>query len=174
MKLQFDVTIDDLIEFHRHFFSTSKSVRRQRRIVIGTVTAISATTIVLTARSLPLNLRLAAAALFAVFFPLMLRLIHTKSLDRSVRSLLAESGTEGVVGRHTLVADESGLTEETSVNETRHAWSAVQRIDETDDYVFIFISSLQAHTIPRCRVAAGDLDELVRFSRTMIARHAMD
>jgi|GEM_PF-2033115 len=172
MKLQFDVTLDDLVEFQRHFYTTSKPLRRQQSWIIIGLSAFAVATSLLVNSTLPVELRLVIAALFIVPLPLFFRLVMPLALRFGIRRLLNEDSAGGMLGRRDLTADEDGLTEITDVNETRHRWPAITQVDETDTHDYLFISALQAHVIPKDRIFSGNLDEFLQFAREMVARHA--
>lgn len=56
---------------------------------------------------------------------------------------------EGVLGEHLIRFEEDFLVEITDVNQTNHSWKGVDRIEENQDYIFIFTSPLNAHIIPK-------------------------
>ncbi len=52
-------------------------------------------------------------------------------------------------GKHTIVLQEKELVESSDAGHTNTWWSAVERVDQNDDYVFIFTSANAAHVIPK-------------------------
>jgi hypothetical protein len=58
-------------------------------------------------------------------------------------------GKNGMTGLHELTVDPTGLLEKTDINETKHTWAAISRIDQTKDYILLFIGSPKAHLIPK-------------------------
>ncbi len=56
---------------------------------------------------------------------------------------------DGVLGEHLIKLKENYLVEVTDVNETQNSWKGVDRIEENDDYIFIYISPMNAHIIPK-------------------------
>ena len=83
--------------------------------------------------------------------------------------MLLSGSTEGVLGNHELELNEQSLVERTSVNEMRHALSAIDKIEETAEYAFVFISAVQAHIIPKRRVAVDQADQFVSVLRQAVA-----
>lgn len=56
---------------------------------------------------------------------------------------------DGVLGEHTIEIKENFLIETTDVNQTQHSWKGVDRIEENENYIFIYISPVNAHIIPK-------------------------
>ena len=67
--------------------------------------------------------------------------------------------------------DNDYLAEITDVNENRHSWKGVDRIEENQDYIFIFTSPSNAHIIPKrffnsLKNAANFTDEAKRLQES--------
>ena len=80
-----------------------------------------------------------------------------------------QNGLEGVLCEHTITIGPDGVVETTAVNEGRHSWRGIHRIDTTDEHIFISIQANQAHTIPRR--AFSSPEEAALFYRTAKAYH---
>jgi len=78
-------------------------------------------------------------------FPLLQR----RTTAGQLRRLARERGGLGAEGPVRLSVDESGIREERTGTTTVVGWEAVERIDETDDYAFVFSSPLEAMILPR-------------------------
>lgn len=79
------------------------------------------------------------------------------------------SGLNGILGEHTITIDPEGLTESTSVNEGRHSWRGVHRVDSTSEHILIYIQPTMAHVIPRRAFAAPEQADL--FFQTAAGFH---
>lgn len=55
----------------------------------------------------------------------------------------------GVNGQHLIVLEENGFREITDVNNSFHSWQSVTKVIDTAEHLFIYISSNQAHIIPK-------------------------
>lgn len=67
-----------------------------------------------------------------------------------------------VIGRkglleHTVTFDSETITEQTSQDATVSRWSGVHKVGRTQDLVFIYLTPVTAHVIPR-RAVTGDWD----------------
>ena len=94
------------------------------------------------------KLSLCAIALPAAF--LFQWCVERWVMRRLLRQLLKdERPGRGALGPHRVVLSDYGVTESTSVNETRTAWAGVDRVEQNPDYIFIYTSPAAAHVIPR-------------------------
>jgi len=60
-----------------------------------------------------------------------------------------------------LSLDDQGMRSATGTMTQTVAYASLPRIDETPDYVFIFLSKLMAVPIPKAKVAGGDLGQFL-------------
>lgn len=70
-------------------------------------------------------------------------------IKREAKKLYSKGENKGFIGKHVMTLAPDELTETTEVNETKQKWSGVEKIVENDDYIFIYISALNAHIIPK-------------------------
>jgi len=70
-------------------------------------------------------------------------------MSYSVRKLASEGKNKGILGSHTIIISEEGLQEITEVSESRSIWSGIERIEENEEYIFVYIGAYQAHVIPK-------------------------
>lgn len=97
-----------------------------------------------------------------------------KSLDRQTRRMYGEGANKGVLGQHEIEIDASGLWERSEVSETRHAWRGIERIEESDDYAFIYVTSMSAHVIPKQSVTQGDPETFLLHARKLWRTHNVE
>ena len=161
--------MDDILAFHRYHFAHSRTIQNQKYLVIALVSFLVLGASVVVDSDIPTATLLVAGIAFSLLFGVIFHFTFTYSLERQARKLLSEGRTDGMLGTHELEIDTDGLTERTDVNESRQVWSAFDRIEETDDYAFLYISSIQAHVIPKNNVAAGDPDQFIDRVRTLFA-----
>ena len=71
-------------------------------------------------------------------------------IRRFLRQMLKdERPGRGALGRHWVVLSDYGVTESSAVNETRTSWAGVDRVEQSADYIFIYITPASAHVIPK-------------------------
>ncbi|PAB61076.1 YcxB family protein [Anaeromicrobium sediminis] len=74
----------------------------------------------------------------------------------------------GILGKHTIEVSEEGITEKTYYCSRFHIWNSVKNIEMTEEYIFIFLSEIQAYPIPKR--AFKTENEAVKFYNFLI-RH---
>jgi YcxB-like protein len=62
----------------------------------------------------------------------------------------------GVLGEHKICLTEEAMIESTSVNESHNKWTAIERIDENDNYIFITTTSSGTYNIPKRDFSSSD------------------
>lgn len=70
------------------------------------------------------------------------------SIKRKVIRWSASTENAAWLGDHTMEIAEQGIDETTPVGSAHYNWDAIPEIRMTKDYIYIFISSMQAHIIP--------------------------
>lgn len=168
MSVRFELLLDDLLAFYRYYYANSTTVRNQKCFVIAIATVTAFGLSLVFELGLGLATRLALATVFSVAFGLFFHLQHGSALESQAKKMIAEGSVSGMLCAHEMTIEENGLFEKTDVNESRHTWSAIDRVVETPDHAFIFISSIQAHIIPKHQIASGDYDAFMREVRKRV------
>jgi YcxB-like protein len=154
MEVEYDLTRDDLYAFQWRAAFTSPRGRRARRtvyllwllalVLIAIVPAIGPDGFVISRVSFTFLI----VAIPIVF--LAQWLLETRLMRRTILGLVAEEKPgRGQLGKHRLVVSEDGLKESTAVGESRTSWAGVDRIEQDQDYIFIYTSAAAAHMIPK-------------------------
>ena len=78
---------------------------------------------------------------------------------------------KGVIGEHTLEITDEGLVESTEVNRSLSNWRTPFRIREMRRYVYIYISSVSAHAVPKTKQPLeGSVAEFITELRSRIGK----
>lgn len=162
MILRYNVSIDDIVAFNAYHCDQSPTIRRQRFIVAGTIDLLVILPGIFYAKANNEPAILAFACLFAVIFTVLYWALFHRCLARTANRLISEGSTQGIVGPHELEITNSDLIERTEVNESKHSWKGLHRIVDTSDYLFIYVTALMAHVVPKQSVTAGDVDDFLR------------
>lgn len=174
MLICFEITIDDIVAFNRYHLAHSTTIRNAkiRWVVmscIGSPIAAFCSYLILPNSLLG---TICAAGAFVIaggaFAAIYFSGFHSAP-EQQVRKLLAEGRNEGMLGIHELAIDHQGISETTNVGKSRRLWTAVNRIEETEDYAFLYITAISAHVIPKHNVTAGDAAEFIQRARELMA-----
>ena len=169
MLIKYDVTIEDLVAFNRYHCAHSPTVKKSKRtfviylpaLLVFIAAFVSPTEEV--SRSVLVAITVVIAGALSIFFNYSL----TSALDRQARRLYKEGESKGLLGQHEVEIDNNGFVERTEVNETRQLWQGVEKIVETNEYAFIYISSMLAHVIPKLSITAGDPEAFIARAKQL-------
>jgi len=76
----------------------------------------------------------------------------------------------GVLGRHTLQITDEGLIERTDVNEAIHKWAGVHKIVSGPKYLYIYVTELNAHMVPKRYFTSHGIEGFEGELRTRMAK----
>lgn len=99
------------------------------------------------------------------------------SIKRKVMRLADSKENAAWLGDHTIEFTEHGIDETTPVSSGHYNWVAIPEIRMTKDYIYIFISSMQAHIIPlACLSNQSEQTQLIQlleeYTKKKIIVHA--
>ena len=154
MEIEYEITREDLAAFQWHAVFESPRGRRLRRLshlgwvlvvlLFALVTFIGADGFTVS----PLSLVFLAMPLVLVLF--LQWGLERWVLRRVIRHLLKDERPDrGQLGRHRVILGEDGLSESTAVSESRTTWAGVDRVEQSADYIYIYVSPAAAHVIPK-------------------------
>lgn len=115
----------------------------------------------------------ALAIAFLVLGPVWVALWRERArrLARKQAAALYREGPNPMFdGPHLLRLEESSLVSISPGAESRLPFTSVQRVVDTEDYVFVYVGAIQALVVPRRRVARGDLRALSKELRRRTER----
>ena len=69
--------------------------------------------------------------------------------ELAIRRSLPTRSNSGILGEHELIVDREHIIERTAVNETKFLWCSVPRVEENNDYIFLYQTDSSAHIIPK-------------------------
>ena len=147
-ELDYLVTADDIAYLNHYHTQRSPILRRQRRVV-GAVTAILGIFGFL--GFLPLGgvlpLMMMIMALIGVFVAAGVRKTPTRQHVERVRKLFDEGRNRALFGHHHIRLLQDHLEVSTEFSRGEVKWEGVERVEHDENYVFIYISALNAYVI---------------------------
>jgi hypothetical protein len=173
LHIEYEITPEDLYAFQwRGVFASPRGRRARRNVYLSWLLAVVLFAIVpaIGADGFVISRISFGFILVATPFVFLLQWFLERLVVRhAIRSLIRdERPGRGQLGRHRVVLGEDGVIESTAVNESRTAWSGVDRVEQSADYIFIYTSPAAAHVIPKC--AFSDLQEADAFFRLARSR----
>ena len=85
-------------------------------------------------------------------------------INRSGQKIQKAGRNKGIWGQHKITLQENELIEISAAGESRTLWAAVERLEQNEEYIFIYTSSMAAHVIPKH--AFPDKQQAERFYST--------
>jgi hypothetical protein len=141
MQIDYEVTIDDIRAANRFFARKSPFVRRNYwQSYWITVIAGGAVWFFLNQFRISMGF-IMFVGLYTVCVYFVHELLYWNNLDRNVMALLKQHPRPGVLGKHTLSIDPEGITEKTDVNDSRHSWQSVDRVDQDNRLIYLFMGT---------------------------------
>jgi hypothetical protein len=146
MTLDYYLEIDDLVAFNKHYKKKSKSLKKLKTLIIAIGMIISIGPFILTVDSL---LGKIIILLFGIISFLFLYSLLQMLLNHNyIIKWYLKSGKHDL-GKHTVEIDQGGVTEKTAVSASSRSWDGIDRIEENDKYIFLFLSENSAYIIPK-------------------------
>jgi hypothetical protein len=151
LEVTFKLNDDDILAAQWHYAMTSPSLREQywRTFVYWPLVVLGVFMLLVAFAEWSL---LSSGLYFVAFCALWLRQwprIYRDLLKRSTNKLLKEGRNALLECPVRMEIDERGLRVTSEMSESRLAWDAVERVEQTADHIFIYVTSMSAHIIPK-------------------------
>ena len=163
MKIDYQLTKQDYIDFNMNYMSNSKTVKRvfvaQRYItpIIFFLVAFVMTKVTTIVAGNLYRGAIVCYGLWIAFYPTYFRWASSKRILK----IIAEDKSEEMLGKRCLTLTEKSIFNLTPSGESKTDWKDIKKITETQKHIFIFISSASAYILP-ARVFKNE-DEKKKF-----------
>ena len=170
-SLRYETELEDAVAFNVFDVRTTdsgRSMQRRGMLTAGTLGAIAGL-------PLPAYMHSTAYLAFPVAAGILAALLYRPFLISEIPKIVRRqhaAGGRGAVGWHQLTLDQLALLEESETGSQTTKYSALHRLAETQDHVFLYISPTQAHIIPRKKVTLGDVQRFLSELRDRIREGA--
>ena len=172
MQVDFDISMDDLATFNQyHGMHQSRMAKCSYWVSIAILPAMSLLILYLLTPENPTLLYWVVCFLVPLALLFYSPRLYQSGLRKMMIRAMISGDNRGTFGHHTISIDENGLNERTEVNNSHWSWFGIETIEQTDDYIYIYISSLMAHIIPkRAFTNAEQADEFFSSAEIFLAR----
>lgn len=154
LEIEYEITLDDLYAFQWRANSRSPIVKRASRktyiylfltfLIFALLPSITSDGFVISRANF---------WWIVIVFPLtafMTWYLTRRQTRRAILELLKkEKPGKGQLGSHKISLNDQGLVESTAVGESRTSWAGVDRIEQNQEYIFIYTAPGAAHVIPK-------------------------
>lgn len=160
--LKYTVTIEDLIAFNIYHAKNSPSMLKQWHLYQRKIPAIIFS-LFLFQSLIQRNLQaLITGTVVALSIYIFFSLFHYLSLqENNIKQTLIDRNRPGETGEHILELTDTEIIEKTSVHEMKTKTSSLDKVVKLSDYIFIYISSVEAHVIPKSSITEGNLEKFL-------------
>ena len=173
MSIEFEVSMDDILEFNLYHHQHSPNSRRAclllRVIMFILMLLISLSFLIQTfveeSSAVYFLFWLILAVLWAVLFPRF----YQRSIKKEVEKMYNEGKNKGIICKHRLSLTPDMIINTTDFGESKTYWSSVEKIASTDNHVFIYASAVMAFIIPKR--AFSDESKYTEFIETARQYH---
>lgn len=166
---QFEFEIEDWLAFQKHFLLNSTKFKRTKMIMTFYLPVLLAVIMLVEYRVLSKNpffiiIAIIASALWIIFYPKRLERRTLNNAEKMINS----GDNSGVLGENTVALSDEFVLYITPESECKYKWSGVKKIEETDEYYFLFLSALTAIIIPKKKVES-EIQEFDKYLKHRIS-----
>jgi|Deesub1362A_J573_1020465.scaffolds.fasta_scaffold31039_1 hypothetical protein len=151
MEVEYSISLKDWEDFNLYHFHHSPSLRRLYYVTLTLGGFIGGALLFFLIFYFSKNLveSLIFTGIYALAFIFLVPQLYLRNLRKSIRKMLQEGENKGAIGRHRLTITPEGVIEKTDFNETKTAWSSVEKIAVTENGIYIYMSSIAAYIVPK-------------------------
>ena len=150
-EVHYMVTVEDIAHLNHHHFRASPRARRSMFLMFAGMTGllgVSMFSLMILFGMMPSG---GMMLMFLFLGALGVRAYTRKRPDRAfvrrVKRLFEDGRNVNLFGQHHLLLHEDCLELRTPYSQGTIRWEAVERVEQDEDYIFIYTSSLNAHII---------------------------
>jgi len=161
MRIVFDFTIEDWMAFQSHFVEKAKNYKLTRMVTALMVPLVFTCLIVYDV--LLDNIKIVSYLIYMIFS--IIWIIYTlktykRSYLKKVRKILLNGDNSGILGSHEVIFNDDGVTHIQPQSEEKVLWAGIKKVEENDDYFFLFVTAISALIIPKKKIEK-DLNAIV-------------
>lgn len=174
MNINYELTKQDYIEFNIFHMSYSKSLRKLmfiQRYVISLCFLI-APFMIAKFSDIPLGYWLSIFVIVYILWVAFIPKYIQRTMRKRILRLVDEGKNAGMFGNQSLTLDIESIVEIGMINESKTNYVAVEKVVETNDYVYIYTSSIKACVIPnRAFESIDQRTEFINYLNAKVNEH---
>ncbi|AOP34905.1 hypothetical protein A0128_14255 [Leptospira tipperaryensis] len=171
MQINYELTLEDIVNFNEYHFRHSKISKRKRMIAkliipIWTLFVF----LILNYRNLdetPLLFNI-PIFLFAIAWFFFFDRLYFWRLRNNVDKMLREKENKGMIGKQKITLDGDLLVFETLYTSAQFKPGSISEVVETKDYLFLYVSSLSALIVPQGAFQASEKKEFLEKLQSFV------
>ena len=161
MKLEYSVSLEDIVAFNNHHMESTPTLRRKLSVMrfVWAFAPLIGILLISSIEGMSSGKAMLVIAAVAIFIsspiyllqPMFLRWLNT----RQVRKVYSNPQNQALLGPREIKIVSNGLVEKTTSGQVETDASQVDRIETTKDYIFIYAGS-RIHIVSKKTVQSGD------------------
>jgi hypothetical protein len=151
MELKYEMTKDDHLAFNLHYVKHSKTIKQSlfiQRFLVPIIFLILPFVLFWMMGEFLIGFLITLALISIVWIVFYPKYFYGHII-RNVKKVLNEGSNDNLLGQHVFISTEDGFIEKNRVGETKIGWSSIERIEENEDYFFLFFSTMNAYIVPK-------------------------
>ncbi|MFZ3589673.1 YcxB family protein [Bacillus sp. DJP31] len=175
MKIHYEILEEDYVAFNLHHARHSETIKRSLKIqrLIGPLLFIVMPFLFARDDQLLFMIMLGMMTLLGFTWFFLFPIFMNKSIERTTRRMIKEGKNSNILGKREMTLTSEGIFDEGETNSTKSQWSTIEKFMDTDDYFFIYNSSVSAYIVPkRTFTKEEDRAEFVKFIEQSINKGA--
>ena len=151
MEIEFKLSEEDYINFNVDHTKKSPTMRKNVTFIriLGPVVFLIAPFVIISFSEIPLwywiTLFGIASILWLIYYPRH----FDWDMRRKMKKMLQEGNNENLFKEIKIILTKEGIIQKNKTGESFTKWDDVDSVDETDDYIYIYNSSISAFIIPK-------------------------
>lgn len=169
ITIEYERTVEDIIEFNLFHMSHSPSIRRQALFVQVVVALLVFIVSLAIGYSLNLGQRVLTYFDYVLFLVLstasffMFPYLNRAEIIRGFRKATNDGDNKAILGHQTVSLTPDHIFVKTQGTESKYTWASINKIAQNDKYIFLYISSINAIVIPKTFSTPSSLQEFVNY-----------
>jgi hypothetical protein len=144
------VCADDIAHFNHYHLQRSPRMRKHRVVTAVSITILWASVAFLLFTWLNVLGSLGVGMLVAgIYLATSSRRGPSRYQTEAVRKLFEEGKNRALFGRHQMLLHEDRLEVTTDYSRGEVRWEGVERVEQDEQYIYIYVSALNAYVIPK-------------------------
>jgi YcxB-like protein len=153
IEIEFDFEISDWMEFQQNYLKNSKQFKRTKFIFTLIAPVVFIIFIFFDIIELKFDW---SSLIYYSFFALLWILIAPKYLTKRTiarsKKMIEEGDNSGVLGKRILTLSDDNIMCVTPDSKMETKWSGIKKLEETDDYYFLYVTTISAVIIPKKKI----------------------
>lgn len=151
MEIKFELTEEDYIKYNLYHVNKSPSMRKSILIqrLMGPAVFIIAPFIVAKYSDIPLWYWITLFGITTIVWLAFYPKYANWEMRTRLKKLMKERNNESLFAERKLTITEGGIAEESPGEMSSISWGKVVSVEEAEEYIYIYISPVEAHIIPK-------------------------